>query len=76
MIDRKVNMWMEWHMQYFNAVSFRSRASTALALAGTLLDTQMCFDKAMDMTGTLKPTAETKKYSTAESLPVSSRDGH
>jgi hypothetical protein len=64
-IDRKVNTWMERHTQYVNAVPFGALAQTPMAGSGGL-DPQMCFDKVMETIAALKPTAETKKYSTAE----------
>jgi hypothetical protein len=65
MIDWKVNMWMERHMQYIHEVPFGALAPMAMAAAGAL-DPQMCFDKAMDTITAVKPMVETKKYSTAE----------
>jgi hypothetical protein len=66
-IDRKVNTWMERHTQYVNAMPFGEQLAAPATPAAASLDPQMCFDKAMETIAALKPTAELKKYSIAES---------
>jgi hypothetical protein len=59
--DRRMLEWMIRHTRFVNSMPMM-----AGPMAGTTLDPQECFNKALETVAALKPTAETKKYSDSE----------